>query len=49
MTEVAPSNPHSLTKISVVGVGQVGMAAAFSIMQQVSITIGIFVWKHYYI
>ena len=36
MTEVVASQPTSQSKISVVGVGQVGMAAAFSIMQQVS-------------
>jgi len=34
MTEVVASQPTSQSKISVVGVGQVGMAAAFSIMQQ---------------
>lgn len=35
-SEVAESGAHSSNKVTVVGIGQVGMACAFSILTQVS-------------
>lgn len=34
-SEVAESEPSSINKVTVVGIGQVGMACAFSILTQV--------------
>lgn len=34
--EIAPVHTSSRSKVTIVGVGQVGMACAYSILQQVS-------------
>ena len=38
MTAVGPTQTHFHNKVTVVGVGQVGMACAYSIMLQVSVS-----------
>lgn len=47
LLHIAEEKHHSSAKVTVVGTGQVGMAAAFAMMTQVRVYLDLLVWDFY--